>query len=82
MSDSTISYWAITGKLCGSEDDPGWSYGPCTLDEAKRLFRIDVRGDYGLPDLNGEPDPIRENPQGVTVYINCVFRSDSPIYCV
>lgn len=76
---SNTNYWAITGRVCGDDEDSAFVYGPCTRDEAIRAFRIDMREVSNLPTLDGEPDPIRDDPEGVIVFVNLVFRSDMPI---
>jgi len=68
-------YWAITGRICGDDEDIPFACGPCTEDEAIREFRIFMRHEESLPTLDGEPDPERDDPEGKSVFVTSIFRS-------
>lgn len=78
-----ILYWAITGRICGDDEDTLLVYGPCTWDEANSSFRHDMRLEAGLPTLDGEPDSdevLNSEPEGVAVFFTSACCSTSPIH--
>lgn len=73
-------YWAITGRLCGDDEDTPHTYGPCSRSVAHDGFCADLHEEAGLPEiLDSGVGPDGDAIDGVTVLITSVFQSATPI---
>jgi hypothetical protein len=76
-----MTYYAITGRIHGDDEDVLYVYGPCSKEEALGAFRADMRETSGLKeeDLRRLAKEISGDPEYFPGYINSIVESESAI---